>query len=415
MDLPLNTKGVVTMKVSISMMKWAFALSVLLWTTLHTLNASAADPVVTRYFSGVWNQPHQANQGLMLQIAAQPDGGRVGAAYWFTYDGDLKTAWYAGVGPIEGNQIFLTLYTAFGVDFMQPANPVAGSVEEIGTLTLTFQNCNRGHAEFETNLEAVGSGDFPIRRLTKMYHSRCSGGISDDTPSDAKPVVLHVRLLPVRDDITGEAMAKFKQQADRSEFSVEAEEVTDGTYQLEVCGENRGVLEVAGGEGELEFRSPEEDGTELLTFEPEDCVIELLDTDGVALSTGDAVLGDKQTGHDKDKDDDGEETLEIEVDMDNTGIFPDGSGEAEFEIEGDHSEFKVKIKDVPIAFYPLHVDGLEVGQIEVVDQNGKLRGELKFRDPEEPGTPLLDFDPRLKTIDVLDAGDIIFTVFFPDL
>jgi hypothetical protein len=384
------------------------------WATFNTLNASASSPVVTRYFSGVWDQPDHASQGLMVQIVEQQDGSKDGAVYWFTYDGDLKTAWYAGVGPVEGNQIFLTLYTAFGVDFMQAEGPVEASVEEIGTMTLTFQNCNRGVAEFETVDEAVGSGEFRIRRLTKMYHSRCSGGISDDTPSDARPVVLHVRLLPVRDDISGEVMAKFKHQADRSEFSLEAEEgVTDGTYQLEVCGENRGELVVTAGEGELKFRSPEEDGAVLLTFDPQNCPIELLDDSGVALSTGEAVLGDKQTGEGKDKDR-GDKT-ELEVDLDNFGIYPDGSAEAELEIADDHSEFKVKLKDVPVAFYPLQVDGVEVGQIEVVDMDGKLRGELKFRDPEEAGTPLLDFDPRGKAVDVLEGGVVIFGVVFPEL
>jgi hypothetical protein len=297
---------------------------------------------------------------------------------------------------------------------MQAEGPVEASVEEIGTMTLTFQNCNRGVAEFETVDEAVGSGEFRIRRLTKMYHSRCSGGISDDTPSDARPVVLHVRLLPVRDDISGEVMAKFKHQADRSEFSLEAEEgVTDGTYQLEVCGENRGELVVTAGEGELKFRSPEEDGAVLLTFDPQNCPIELLDDSGVALSTGEAVLGDKQTGEGKDKDR-GDKT-ELEVDLDNFGIYPDGSAEAELEIADDHSEFKVKLKDVPVAFYPLQVDGVEVGQIEVVDMDGKLRGELKFRDPEEAGTPLLDFDPRGKAVDVLEGDVVIFGVVFPEL
>jgi hypothetical protein len=403
------------MKLYPSMLKWAFALFVVLCTSLYTMLAAASGPVVTRYFSGVWEQTEQESQGLFLQIVEQSDGSKDGAAYWYTYGEDLTSAWYVGVGPVEGNQVLLKLYTAFGVDFMQPDSPVDATVEEIGTMVLTFQNCNKGSAVFETNQDDLGSGEFPIRRLTKLYHSRCSGGISDDTPSDVKPVILHVKLLPARDDIGGKAMAKFKEQADRSEFSVEAEDVPDGFYQLEVCGENEGEMTVAGGEGELAFRSPEEEGTPLLIFEPRDCLIELLDLDGVALSTGDAVLGDKQTGQGDDHPGNGHghDNFSIEMDLDNASVYPDGSAEAELKSRGDHIEFEVEIEDVPTGLYALFVEGVEVGQIEVVDVDGDISGELEFRDPEEPGTALLDFNPRGKNIEIFEGATLIFDGVFP--
>ena len=62
------------------------------------------------------------------------------------------------------------------------------NVEAVGTLTLEFHNCNQGRAIFDTPEEVLGAGEFRIKRLTSIYRSRCSGGISDDTPAHARPI-----------------------------------------------------------------------------------------------------------------------------------------------------------------------------------------------------------------------------------
>ena len=86
---------------------------------------------------------------------------------------------------------------------------------------------------------------------------------------------------------------------DDHEDEVELEDAPDNSYTLMVCGVERGVMEVVGGEGELEFRSPESDGKPILNFDPTDCdpgtldghgVIELLDVTGVAFTSGEDLL-----------------------------------------------------------------------------------------------------------------------------
>lgn len=268
---------------------WLF----LIYLLFASSSAFSSNLMITRYFSGIWDMPDHESQGLILQIGEQEGDEKVGVAYWFTYGEDLQTTWYLGVGPVNGNEINMTLYTAFNVEFMEDNVEGDGNVEEVGTLDLVFHNCNQGKAMFDTPEEVTGSGEFRIKRINSIYHSRCSGGLSDDTPSDAKPTKLEVWLLPAREDITSKAKAKFWERVDRSDFQIEVDDLPDGTYTLEVCEVPQGEMLVTGGEGEIEFRSPESDGKPLLTFDPRDCLIELLDGSGAALTSGDAVLSGK--------------------------------------------------------------------------------------------------------------------------
>jgi len=382
-------------------------------------SAIAGNPLITASFTGVWDQPEQESQGLVIQIG-ESDGDKVGIAYWFTYGPDLKTSWYLGVGEVIGNEIHMTLYTASDIEFMAENLEGDDSVTKVGTLDLVFKNCNHGVATyevFEVEDVAADDGEFPIKRISSIYRQRCSGGISDDTPAGGKPLDLDVDLLPARDDITGKGKAKFWERSERIDFKVEAEDIPDGTYSLEICdGDEDPPVEtvefefvVTGGEGELEFRSPEADDKLFLNFDPRGCKIEIIDDVGVALTSGDEVLSEKKTGKP-----DHEDGIKIVADLTNTGVMEGAKGEAEFEIDTDESEFSVKIKDVSEAgSYTVWVDGGEVGTIEVVEDDGKFDGKIKFTDPQKTGTSELDFDPRGKTIDIQKDGELILTTEFP--
>lgn len=381
-------------------------------------SAFAGNPLITASFTGIWDQPEQESQGLIIQIGESNDE-KVGIAYWFTYGEDLQTTWYLGVGPVNGDEINMKLYTAFNVEFMGENLAGNANVEEVGTLDLVFKNCNHGiatYSSFPEFEETIGSGEFPIKRINSIYRQRCSGGISDDTPAGGKPLDLDVDLLPAREGITGKGKAKFWERSDRTDFKVEAEDIPDGTYSLEICGGEEDpsvdtlVFEfmVAGGEGELEFSSPEKEGKLNLNFDPRGCKIEIIDGAGVALTSGDDVLSEKSPGK-PDKDD----GIKIEVDLTNTGVMEGAKGEAEFEIDSDESEFSIKIKNVAVGFYSVWVGGVNVGEIEVED-DGDFDGKIKFTDPQKVDTSELNFDPRGETIEV-QQGDsqVILAVEFP--
>ena len=289
-------------------LRWVLPFSILLTLLFSTL-AFAWKPMITSSFSGIWDQPEQESQGIILQIGEQDGDQKVGIAYWFTYGPDLNTQWYLGVGQITGNEIDMTLYTASDIGFMAANLEGDENVQPVGTLNLAFHNCNKGTATYtldemlegEEVVVEADAGEFPIKRISSIYHQRCSGGISDDTPKNGKPLDLDVDLLPVAEDSNAKGKAKFWERTDRVDFKVAVENLDDGTYTLEICGRTEDKeavqfdLPVAMGEGELEFRSPlgdEEDKLDL-NFDPRDCSIDVLSGADAVLTSGDEFLAEK--------------------------------------------------------------------------------------------------------------------------
>jgi len=372
---------------------------------------------VSRYFSGLWDQPKQESQGIMLQIIDQEeDGKKKAVAYWFTYGDNLHTAWYMGIGLVEGDQVVMKLYTAEGVEFMEEDAPGNEGVYSVGFLVLSFHNCNKGIASYD--MVDKGVGEFEIKKLAGLYNSRCSGGISDDTPSNVKPIQMEVGLEPAREGITGKGKAKFWERVDRSDFHVSAEDIPDKVYDIMICDPlvMVGTLTVAGGEGQTQFRSPEAEGKKLLSFNPRNCVIELHDGGGAVLTSGDDVLAEKDKGNNGGGNGNGK--MEVEIELDNTGIYPEAEGEASYVEKNNSIEFEVEIKGVPVGTYLLRVDDVLRGEIDVAvdpdDDDDKLKGKLRFSNPQKEERELLDFDTWNKWIEVYEGATIIFEVLFPE-
>ena len=382
-------------------------------TVFMPMLAIAQDVVVTRNFTGGWDQTNHESQGLSLQIIDQANGDKVGIAYWFTYGDDKESAWFLGVGPVNGNRIEMTLYEGNDIGFLEDNKPGDDQVTQVGTMEIEFSGCDDGVVTFTTEINGVGSGTFPISRLTNMYNTGCSGGISDDTPSDVLASEQRIGLVPAREGITGSGHADFEERTDRTEFSVEVEDLADGNYRIIVGDTDRGPLAVNMGIGETEFRSPVETGKVLLTFDPRGELVEIHDGMGAVLTSGDVVFDDgDDNGDDTDDIDFG--TAEIDVELTNTGVFAQASGDARLRPREDRTDFRVEIEDVPVGPYSLRVGGQTVGVIQVKTlEDGSIEGELEFRNPAEPGKILLDFDPRGQQIDVLDGATVVLETLFP--
>jgi hypothetical protein len=407
--------------------------SMLLLLPLFSVPVSAQDVVVTRHFTGLWSQePAHQSQGINLQIVHQFSGEKKGVAYWFTYGADRETTWFLGEGLVDGHRIEMTLFELDDVGFLQPYDPQLKPAQAVGTMTFEFHSCNAGEVEFDTDLNDIGSGAFTVQRLTDVHNTECSGGISDDTPSHVMITEQRIALTPARGGINGSGHADFEERPDRSEFSVEAEDLSDGDYRIFVGGMDRGALNVSMGIGETEFRSPSEAGKVLLTFDPRGHVIEVRDGQGAVLTSGDDVFtgggdctqdcggmggggmggggmgGGGGTGMDFGM-------VDIDVALTNTGVYPAASGDAKLEPRMDRVDFSVEIEDVPEGAYGLRVGGDVVGTLQAtVDVDGTVRGELEFRNPVEPGKILLDFDPRGQQIDVLEGSTAILETLFPE-
>jgi hypothetical protein len=176
-----------------------------------------------------------------------------------------------------------------------------------------------------------------------------------------------------------------------------------------------GSLSVASGAGQTEFRSPEAEGKQLLSFDPRDCIIELHDASGAVLSSGDQFLNEK--GHGNNGNGHGNGKSEAAVDLYNTGVYPNAEGAASYIEKNNSTEFEVEIKGVPMGSYPLRVNDMLRGEILVAeddDDDDKLKGKLRFSDPQKEQRELLNFDPRGQWIEVYEGAAIILEVDFPE-
>lgn len=426
------------MNISRWLATFAFTLSAFLVAT----GAAAGEVLVTRHFTGLWDQVDQESQGITLQVIEQSDNSRVAIANWFTYGKDKKSAWYLGVGAMVEDRIEFELFDSSGVGFMQAAKPGDDSVIAIGTMTISFDSCDSGFVTFETSHEEVGSGSFRIKRLTDTMNTHCSGGISDDMGTFGMFGEQQIQLGLVHGGANGSGHARYGDSPGQNEFEVEMTGLPDGTYHLFVGMVDRGEFTVHNGFGELEFHSPLLTGKELLTFDPRGMLIEIHDASGAILSSFDNIFdGDDHDHMSNDEDHDygcdsgmgggsgggmghgmgqgmadcveAGDVNQIRIDLLNTGLIPAASGEAEWEMSSERVEFSVEIEDVPVGSYALTVGGTEVGTILAGAMHGEVVGMIRFRDPEVYGMKHLDFDPRGQAIQVRSAGGIILEVNFP--
>ena len=123
------------------------------------------------------------------------------------------------------------------------------------------------------------------------------------------------------------------------------------------------------------------------------------------------MLSEKEKGN---KDDNDNDKIIIKADLVSNGKIEGAEGELEFEIDGDEREFEIEIENVPTRLYRLVVADKPVGDIEVVEQDGKTKGKLKFTEPKKAETLLLEFDPRGKIVEVFQDGVLILDALFPD-
>jgi len=396
------------------------------------------DMIVTRHFTGTWDQVDQESQGLSLDVIEQDDDSRRSAMYWFTYGNDRKTAWYLGIGDLVENRIEFELYDSTDVGFMQDAMTGNDSIHSIGTMTITFDSCTTGSVVFDTSHTEVGSGSFNIVRLTDVMNTHCSGGISDDMHSDTTYGEQRIDMMPARDGITGSGHARYQDYSGHMELEVEVEGLQDGAYQLFAGMQHRGEFSVSEGRGEMEFASPGETGKMLLNFDPRGMQFDIHDAQGVVLSSLDGMFENHEHGHGgqggeghhydcemghgsghgmgggmADCVNDGD-YVELQIDLENTGLIAGAKGEAEWEMNTHRVEFSVEIEDVPVGVYMLKVGDEDVGLIEAFDMHGEVYGHIEFRDPESQGKEQLDFEPRGQKIEVFHGTDVILEIVFPE-
>lgn len=385
--------------------------------------------IITKGFTGLWQQPDHESQGFDFQVINQNGGVTQAVVYWYTYDTVGNPMWLLGIGDVVDDRVTMDLLTITGVTNLQENDPATSNEVILATASFTFDDCESGTVDIvptptTSSSNSTNSSNTPnsisgtggivrIQRLTSIKDTGCSGGISDDTTPTESSYEITQFMINTNVYPAGNARAKFKQSPSETEFEVEVEGIPAGNYELSVDGVIRGQFEVSVDgnqtEGEIEFESPADEGELLLDFDPRGKAVEVLEGSVVLFGIEFALAAENNV----DPEDVGAppfaNDIETVAKLRNTGFIASARGEAKLEQDLTEVEFEVEIEDLPQGNYGLYIDGNVVGVITVTNSSGGNEGEIEFSFPKESDDLLLDFDPRGKLIEVRqgDAGVIL--------
>jgi hypothetical protein len=229
----------------------------------------------------------------------------------------------------------------------------------------------------------------------------------------ASPSVNRVTIPSTGADADGTATARLRiDEKARKHFSVEAEQVPAGAYDLLVDGVNVGTIQVAnvtgGTKGEIEFTNGDDDPAEIpLTFDPAGKMLTIAQgtTKFFEGLFDPNVTGAGTPGV--------EPPSQLDEVLTSTGLDANAKAEARYEVDnqGRH-KFSVEIEEVDAGPYALTIGGVLRGSIIAKLVAGKVKGEIEFQSENEPGHKLLSFDPRGQTVELASAAGVLFSHLF---
>ncbi len=110
----------------------------------------------------------------------------------------------------------------------------------------------------------------------------------------------------------------------------------------------------------------------------------------------------------------GSDRIEVEVDMIRASGAPgDADGKVRFRDDGSRTSVRAELEDVPVGDYDFYVNDILRATVTVVSTASGTEGEVQFRNPLDPGKPLLDFDPRGQVVEWRSDGDVVLSRLMP--
>ncbi len=205
-------------------------------------------------------------------------------------------------------------------------------------------------------------------------------------------------------DPDGTCRARWRQDENSTDFGVELEQMDAGDYEVWVAGELRGDLTVDGtGEGDVEFKTPQDGDKPLLDFEVLDQLVEV--KQGATTFFSDTFDGSGTGGGGGS----GGAASKIEVFM--VAVGPDGNaqGRLRHELKAGERRFDLEVEHLDAGAYQLLVSGMPVAEFTT----DGLETEIEFQDPVESGKVLLNFEPLGAQVDVVSGGEVYLTAVMP--
>jgi hypothetical protein len=119
--------------------------------------------------SGSWYNPQHDGEGLIVQVLSPSEA----LVYWFTYDENGNQAWIFGAGQLQDGRITvdnaqISSGGIFGPDF----DPATVQFGDWGLFELNLE-CAAGSVDYQSNLDAFGSGHLDLTRLTTLAGLSC--------------------------------------------------------------------------------------------------------------------------------------------------------------------------------------------------------------------------------------------------
>ncbi|MBW2315946.1 MAG: hypothetical protein JRH10_17385 [Deltaproteobacteria bacterium] len=274
-----------------------------------------------------------------------------------------------------------------------------------------------GQIEYDTDLTEVGKRFLDFDPRVAAIDLVMNGAVVFSGPGEAQIPGMNVCTFS-EDEVClpetpagagGKAKVRVRAREDcDQDVRIQVEVPTGCDYDVIVDGVIRGTIATAFDlseglfKGEIEFDTdPDEPGEVLLDFEVVGATLEIVgSTDGAVLFAS--------AGFDPGAGGNGGicATEENESPLFATSAAPLASGSARFRVRDDCDEdFRVEIEDVAEGSYDLLVGGVLRGSFTAAFDvvQGQVRGEIEFdSDPDDPGTLLLDFDPRGQTVEIVE-------------
>lgn len=147
-----------------------------------TFTVSGPAFALTAGQSGAWYEPAKNFQGFFLEMLSPTTA----LTIWFTYQPDGKQAYMVGVGTVSGDTItFAQMGRSHGPKFGSAFRTQDLVNEDWGSVTMTFDGCNRGYASYRPSDLAWQRG-WPTEQLDMERLVSISGLNCPSTASAAQ-------------------------------------------------------------------------------------------------------------------------------------------------------------------------------------------------------------------------------------
>ncbi len=286
--------------------------------------SSAHAVMITGSFTGAWFDEDAPGQGFLLQVV-EVEGEPTAVVYWFTFDPTADQVWLVGQAPVDGDSVTIDMFSVQGGALDMNGFDFSNlELIEWGELTLSFDDCDAGLAEYAALDPAIGSGSFNLDRLTESLGDECTGGVSDNVGQGEGAKIYHVEFDNTGEEPDANGRVKYEENANWSKLKVRVKDLPFGVYELNVDGETVGEFDIdRKGSHKLFFSSPEKCGWELLDFDPLNAEI-TVEQDGVVFLTTeiqDEDIDDDATDDANDDGDSGDDDSELSCDSEEDEDF----------------------------------------------------------------------------------------------